>query len=64
MIEVRKLYYYNRPAFDERMSNVDPDLLGLDEEFDPDFVFDGSDPYDPAVKGRWIDHETGEEYFI
>jgi hypothetical protein len=62
MIEVRKLYYYNREAFDERMRNVDPEL-GFDEEFDPDFVLDG-DPYDPATKGRWIDHETGEEYYI
>jgi hypothetical protein len=49
MKEVRKLYYYNREAFDERMSNVDP-ILDCSEDFDEEAaMFDDeeeSDKYD------------------
>jgi hypothetical protein len=67
--ELRKLYYYDRPAFDERMRlnrewlrEEDPSLLG--EDCDADFVPDPGDPEAPGTYGRWIDRETGEEYFI
>jgi hypothetical protein len=59
MKEVRKLYYYNRPAFDLRMSSVDPDLdcsVDFSEDYDV-----GDDMYAPGL-GRWIsdDDEDGD----
>jgi hypothetical protein len=32
MVEIRKIYYYNRPLYDKIMSNVDPELRGDDDE--------------------------------
>lgn len=68
--KLRKTYYYNRPKFDELVRQTreynlrhgypvdDP------EERHPDFVPDPGDPYAPGHYGRWINHKTGEEYFI
>jgi hypothetical protein len=64
MKKMRKLYYYNRAEFDKRMRNRDPELLCDENEFDEDFVPGEGDRYAPGNLGRWIDHETGEEYFI
>jgi hypothetical protein len=63
MKEVRKLYYYNRTAFDQRMKNIDPEL-NCNEDLSEEFVLDTDDIYAPGKKGRWIDANTGEEYFI
>jgi hypothetical protein len=64
MKRMRKLYYYHHELYEERMRNRDPKLRCDEDEFDEDFVPDEGDPAAPGNLGRWIDHETGEEYFI
>jgi hypothetical protein len=46
MKKVRKLYYYDRPAFDRRMSLVDPDLDGTKDI--PDYYDVGDDIFAPG----------------
>jgi hypothetical protein len=58
MKEVRKLYYYDRPAFDRRMSLVDPDL-DCSKDFSEDYDV-GDDMYAPGI-GRWISEEEEDE---
>jgi hypothetical protein len=60
MKEVRKLYYYNRPAFDELMSAGDPDL-DCSKDFSDDFIV-GDDIYAPG-RGRWADEDEDDEDF-
>jgi hypothetical protein len=58
MKRVRRLYYYNRPMFDELMRIGDPDL-----DCSVDFVegYDvGDDMYAPG-SGRWISDDNGDE---
>jgi hypothetical protein len=58
MKKVRKLYYYNRPAFDRRMSLVDPDL-DCSKDFAEGFDV-GDDMYAPG-SGRWISDDDEDE---
>jgi hypothetical protein len=57
MKKVRKLYYYDRTAFDERMRNVDPDLDGT-KEFSQDYDM-GDDIFAPGG-GRWISDDSDD----
>jgi hypothetical protein len=60
MKEVRKLYYYDRTAFDKRMSSVDPDL-DCSKDSAGHFVMDSDDIYAPGNSRFVYDDEEDEQ---